>query len=133
MAAREVPKSSCSDGTKMPKESVIDRLATPSVKHSATSAQGTKRLTILPKPDPRALRKPLHGPADLHSPHVRATVRAAEGNLDDTLIIGRGFNGPRLSGNGGYVAGILPPRFYPPGGAAQNTLPPPTPPPPPPP
>jgi hypothetical protein len=47
---------------------------------------------------------------------VRATFRAAEENVDDTLIIdtltiGRGFNGPRLSGNGGYVGGVLAGRF----------------------
>ena len=29
----------------------------------------------------------------------------------ETLIIGRGFNGPRLSGNGGYVGGVLAGRF----------------------
>lgn len=27
--------------------------------------------------------------------------------MDDTLIIKAGFNGPRLSGNGGYVSGLL--------------------------
>jgi hypothetical protein len=27
--------------------------------------------------------------------------------VDDTLIIAPGFNGPRLSGNGGYVGGVL--------------------------
>ena len=27
--------------------------------------------------------------------------------MDDTLIIKHGFNGPRLSGNGGYVGGVL--------------------------
>ena len=27
--------------------------------------------------------------------------------MDDTLIIEPGFNGPRLSGNGGYVGGVL--------------------------
>lgn len=27
--------------------------------------------------------------------------------MDDSLIIARGFNGPRLSGNGGYVGGVL--------------------------
>jgi hypothetical protein len=31
--------------------------------------------------------------------------------LDDTIIIAPGFNGPRLSGNGGYVAGLLAERF----------------------
>ena len=27
--------------------------------------------------------------------------------MNDTLIIESGFNGPRLSGNGGYVGGVL--------------------------
>ena len=31
--------------------------------------------------------------------------------MDDTLIIERQFNGPRLSGNGGYVGGVLAGRF----------------------
>ena len=31
--------------------------------------------------------------------------------MDDTLIIAPGFNGPRLSGNGGYVGGVLAARF----------------------
>ena len=31
--------------------------------------------------------------------------------MDDTLIIDQGFNGPRLSGNGGYVGGVLAARF----------------------
>ena len=31
--------------------------------------------------------------------------------MDDTLIIRAGFNGPRLSGNGGYVAGLLAERY----------------------
>ena len=39
------------------------------------------------------------------------TVRAAEGSLDGTLRIAQGCNGPRLSGNGGYVGGLLAQRF----------------------
>ncbi|MBS0550740.1 MAG: hypothetical protein JSR24_23535, partial [Proteobacteria bacterium] len=31
--------------------------------------------------------------------------------MNDTMIIARGFNGPRLSGNGGYVGGMLANRF----------------------
>jgi hypothetical protein len=31
--------------------------------------------------------------------------------MDDTLIIACGFNGPRLSGNGGYVGGVMAERF----------------------
>jgi hypothetical protein len=31
--------------------------------------------------------------------------------LDDTVIIDRRFNGPRLSGNGGYVGGLLAARY----------------------
>jgi hypothetical protein len=31
--------------------------------------------------------------------------------VDETITIGRGFNGPRLSGNGGYVGGIMADRF----------------------
>jgi hypothetical protein len=47
----------------------------------------------------------------LRQPHAGGKFRAAEEFLDDTLIIERGFNGPRLSGNGGYVGGILAERF----------------------
>jgi hypothetical protein len=43
----------------------------------------------------------------LQSTHLRGTVRAAEGFLRKTLLVQRGFNGPRLSGNGGYVGGLL--------------------------
>src|SRR5437868_9331976 len=51
-------------------------------------------------------------PADLRQPRRRGRFRAAEGGLvDDTLIIAPGFNGPRLSGNGGYVGGVLAARF----------------------
>jgi hypothetical protein len=32
--------------------------------------------------------------------------------MDDTVIIARGFNGPRLSGNGGYVGGVMAERFH---------------------
>lgn len=38
-------------------------------------------------------------------PHGR--FRAAEELVDATLTIDRRFNGPRLSGNGGYVGGLL--------------------------
>jgi hypothetical protein len=31
--------------------------------------------------------------------------------MDDTLIIEARFNGPRLSGNGGYVGGVMAGRF----------------------
>ena len=31
--------------------------------------------------------------------------------MDDTLIIEPRFNGPRLSGNGGYVGGVMAGRF----------------------
>ena len=31
--------------------------------------------------------------------------------MDEALIIGRAFNGPRLSGNGGYVGGLMAERF----------------------
>ena len=31
--------------------------------------------------------------------------------MDEALIIGRAFNGPRLSGNGGYVGGVMAERF----------------------
>jgi hypothetical protein len=46
-------------------------------------------------------------PAGLQSAHARVTVRAAEDRLSATLRIGHGFNGPHLSGNGGYVGGML--------------------------
>jgi hypothetical protein len=38
-----------------------------------------------------------------------------------TVVIGRGFNGPRLSGNGGYVAGVLA-QHIDPSGAVEVTL-----------
>jgi len=31
--------------------------------------------------------------------------------VGDTIIIAAGFNGPRLSGNGGYVGGLMAGRF----------------------
>ena len=31
--------------------------------------------------------------------------------MDDTIIIAPGFNGPRLSGNGGYVGGVMAGRY----------------------
>ena len=31
--------------------------------------------------------------------------------MDDTIIIAAGFNGPRLSGNGGYVGGVMADKF----------------------
>ena len=43
----------------------------------------------------------------MHSSHAPGTVAGVE----KTLIIPAGFNGPRLSGNGGYVAGMLANRF----------------------
>jgi len=45
--------------------------------------------------------------------------------MDDTVIIARGFNGPRLSGNGGYVGGVMAERFerhFRTGGAVEITL-----------
>lgn len=39
--------------------------------------------------------------------YARGTFRAAEEIVTETLIVERGFNGPRLSGNGGYVGGLL--------------------------
>ena len=52
-------------------------------------------------------RKPLGGPAGLHAAHVGGSFRL----MNDTLTIPIGFNGPRLSGNGGYVAGRLAEKF----------------------
>jgi hypothetical protein len=31
--------------------------------------------------------------------------------VGDTIIIAAGFNGPRLSGNGGYVGGVMAGKF----------------------
>jgi hypothetical protein len=45
--------------------------------------------------------------------HVRVTFRAAEELVNQTLIVERSFNGPRLSGNGGYVGGLLARHFDP--------------------
>ena len=45
--------------------------------------------------------------------------------MDDTVVIARGFNGPRLSGNGGYVGGVMAERFerqFKTGGAVEITL-----------
>ncbi len=42
-------------------------------------------------------------------------------NTDSTIVIDRRFNGPRLSGNGGYVAGVLA-RHVDPDGAVEVTL-----------
>src|SRR5437899_7452323 len=38
-------------------------------------------------------------------------MRPVRMKVRDTLIIAPGFNGPRLSGNGGYVGGMLAARF----------------------
>jgi hypothetical protein len=38
---------------------------------------------------------------------VFAAANASEDRVDDQVIIRTGFNGPRLSGNGGYVGGVL--------------------------
>ena len=43
----------------------------------------------------------------MHAAHVGGSFRL----MNDTLIIPIGFNGPRLSGNGGYVAGRLATKF----------------------
>ena len=43
----------------------------------------------------------------MHAAHVGGSFRL----MNDTLIIPIGFNGPRLSGNGGYVAGRLAGKF----------------------
>src|SRR6185295_15706798 len=40
-----------------------------------------------------------------------ACARHGPGDMNDTLIIPAGFNGPRLSGNGGYVGGMVAQRF----------------------
>jgi hypothetical protein len=45
--------------------------------------------------------------------HARGTFRAAEEIVTESLIVERGFNGPRLSGNGGYVGGMLAQRLDP--------------------
>lgn len=49
----------------------------------------------------------------MQSQHVRATFRAAEEFVNQNLIVDRSFNGPRLSGNGGYVGGLLARHFAP--------------------
>jgi len=50
-------------------------------------------------------------PSDLRQPFRTGRFRAAESAVNDRIIIARGFNGPRLSGNGGYVGGVLAGRF----------------------
>jgi hypothetical protein len=51
-------------------------------------------------------------PRDLRQPQPRGRFRAAERcRVSDTVIIERGFNGPRLSGNGGYVGGVMAARY----------------------
>src|SRR5882757_4723973 len=96
MALRLASKALCSAGTKTTKESLIERLATPSTKHSATSNQGTKRLICF----------------TLASSAGRRQVSRRGGvGLDNTIIIEPRFNGPRLSGNGGYVGGVMAGKF----------------------
>jgi hypothetical protein len=50
-------------------------------------------------------------PSDLRQPFRTGRFRAAESAVNDRITIARGFNGPRLSGNGGYVGGVLAGRF----------------------
>jgi hypothetical protein len=47
----------------------------------------------------------------LRQPRRHGRFRAAETAVTDTILIPHGFNGPRLSGNGGYVSGVLAARF----------------------
>ena len=108
---RLASKALCSAGTNTTKVSLIERLATPRAKHSATSIQGTNRLIGSPLARHRTAGKRFRGPAGLRQPHAGGKFRAAEELVDDRLIIERGFNGPRLSGNGGYVGGVMAERF----------------------
>src|SRR5260370_40962287 len=78
MALRLASKALCSAGTKTTKASLIERLATPSAKHSATSAQGTNRLIVSPWAAHRTASKRFRAPAGLQSPHARVRFRAAE-------------------------------------------------------
>jgi hypothetical protein len=50
-------------------------------------------------------------PCGLRQPRRHGRFRAAEIKVTDTILIPPGFNGPRLSGNGGYVSGVLAARF----------------------
>jgi hypothetical protein len=47
----------------------------------------------------------------LRQPRPHGSFRAAEEQLEDTIIIERRFNGPRLSANGGYVGGVMAEQF----------------------
>src|SRR5947207_484028 len=98
---RLAAKARSSAGTNTGKASPIERLATPSTKHSATSNHGTKRL----------IANSLRTTGGLRQPRPCCSFRAAEGVALDTIIIAPGFNGPRLSGNGGYVGGVLAERY----------------------
>src|SRR5216683_4882675 len=111
MALRLASKALCSAGTKTTKESLIERLATPSAKHSATSAQGTNRLIVFTLGDASHSKQAVSRTGRLAIPACAREVPRRGGFVDDTVIIERGFNGPRLSGNGGYVGGVMAGRF----------------------
>src|SRR3954471_19608851 len=98
---RLAAKACSSAGTNTGKLSPSERLATPSTKQSATSIHGTKRAIVHSLRTLRALRQP----------EPCCSFRAAERVPVDTITIAPGFNGPRLSGNGGYVAGVLAERY----------------------
>src|SRR3954447_6976604 len=98
---RLAAKARSSAGTNTGKASPIERLATPSTKHSATSNHGTKRLIA---------KFPSHGPTLASAVAVLQFSRRG-GQALDTITIALGFNGPRLSGNGGYVGGVLAERY----------------------
>src|ERR1044071_3269834 len=101
MSPRLAAKARSSAGTKTGKLSAIERLATPSTKQSATSNHGTKR----------AIGKfPSHDRRLASAAPPRQVPRRGEVKLD-TITIAPGFNGPRLSGNGGYVGGVLAERY----------------------
>src|SRR5215475_2621353 len=101
MSPRLAAKARSSAGTKTGKLSAIERLATPSTKQSATSNHGTKRAIY---------KFPSHARRLASAMAVLQFSRRGEVELD-TITIAPGFNGPRLSGNGGYAGGVLAERY----------------------
>src|SRR6516164_7196215 len=97
ISPRLAAKARSSAGTKTGKLSAIERLATPSTKQSATSNHGTKRV----------IKKfPSHDRTLASAAPPRQVPRRG-GFRVEKLVIPPGCNGPRLSGNGGYVGGVV--------------------------
>jgi hypothetical protein len=77
-------------------------------KHNATSSQGKKRLIASTLGRRTAATQAAWWASRLA---FDACARQFLHHMSDTLIIPLGFNGPSLSGNGGYVAGMMANKF----------------------